>query len=130
MRASGIVLMHDVGKLQSTERSLARTIQFDIIGIYFIAEEYVIRKEKFSSVPLKSVPCGKEDFYLCKETYIHERMHNDYKCQIPTLMSGVTTFHENISYPICDSNITLIALEFMMEDELECPKSMPCEWSR
>ena len=44
-------------------------------------------------------------------------------------MSGVT-FLENISYPICDSDITLIALEIMMEDELECPKFMPCEWSR
>ena len=129
MRASGIVLMHDVGKLHSAERSLARTIQFDIIGIYFLAEEYIIRKEKFLSDSLKSVPCGKEDYYLCKEIFIHEMIHNDYKCQIPTLMSGVTTF-ENISYPICDSDITLIALEIMMEDELECPKFMPCEWSR
>ena len=73
MQASGIVLMHDLGKLQSTERSLAGTIQFDIIGIYFLAAEYIIKKEKFSSISLKSVPCGKEDFYLCKETYIHER---------------------------------------------------------
>ena len=73
MRASGIVLMHDVGKLHYAERYLARTIQFDIIGIHFLAQEYIIRKEKFSSVSLKSVPCGKEDFYLCKETYIHER---------------------------------------------------------
>ena len=44
-------------------------------------------------------------------------------------MSG-GTFLENNSYPICDSDVTLIALEIMMEDELECPKFMPCEWSR
>ena len=81
MEASGIVLMHDVGKLQSTERSLAGNIQFDIIGIYFLAEEYIIKKEKFSSVSLKSAPCGKEDFYLCKETYIHERqIYNRLRC--------------------------------------------------
>ena len=129
IRASGIVLTHDVGKLHSAERSLAKTIHFEIIGVYFFTEEYIIRKEKFSSVSLKSVPCGKEDYYLCKETYIHERIQNDYKCQIPTLMTGVT-FLENISYPICDSDITLIALEIMMEDELKCPKFMPCEWSR
>ena len=129
MQASGIVLMHDVGKLQSAERSLAKTIQFDIIGIYFLAQEYNVRKEKFSSISLKSVPCGKEDFYLCKESHIQEMIRNDYKCQIPTLMSEVN-FLENISYPICDSDVTLIALEIMMEDELECPKFMPCEWSR
>ena len=129
MQASGIVLMHDVGKLQSAERSLAKTIQFDIIGNYFVAKDYNIRKEKFSSVSLKSVPCGKEDFYSCKESHIHEMILNDYKCQIPTLMSEVT-FFENISYPICDSEITLVALEIMMEDELECSRFMPCEWSR